>query len=148
MIKVIFAAFLLVNKLNWHAHYLQDKENRDHKNNSAGKFADARTRADIVNHGLRVNRQVAMNSNALVNSDNGKRTTNGVPGRSNKLVIRPISPSTLMALTEPCLMAWCTASDESLTKPGPSAYLPFQNSDNNNYDVDKKNMTVYNAWGY
>ena len=110
------------------------------------KITDTRTRVDFDNHGRRINRQAAMNSNALVNS--GKQTTTGVTGRS-KLVIRPISPSTLMALTEPCLMAWCTSTDESLIEPGPSAHLPLQSSDHNNY-ADKKNnlKTVYNAWGY
>ena len=81
-----------------------------------------------------------MNYNALVNSGNSNQTTTG----RTKLVIRPISPSTLIALTEPCLMAWCTAFDDSLAEPGSSAYLPLQSSDYNNYD-DK---AVYNAWGY
>jgi hypothetical protein len=153
MIKVTFTAFLLIKKLNWHGRYLQDKENHLHNNNFTGgseplKTTDARTRVDFDNHDLRVNRQAGMKPHALMNSDNSKQTTTGVTGRS-KLVIRPISPSTLMALTEPCLMAWCTSSDENLTElvTGPSAYLPLQSSHCNNY-VDKKNKTVYNAWGY
>ena len=135
--------------MNWPGHYLQDKENLTHNNNFAGgreflKIADTRTRVDFDNHGRRANRRAAMNSNALMNPNDSKQTTTGVTGRS-KSVIRPISPSTLMALTEPCLMAWCTASDDSLTEPGPSVHLPLQSSDHNNY-VDNK--MVYNAWGY
>jgi hypothetical protein len=34
-----------------------------------------------------------------------------------KMVIRPITPSTLMALTEPCLMAWCYAEDGADSDP-------------------------------
>ena len=106
------------------------------------KITETRTRVDFGNHVLPPNGQAAMNYNALVTSGNSKQTT----GRS-KLVIRPISPSTLIALTEPCLMAWCTAFDDSLAEPGSSAYMPLQSSDYNNY-VDKKKKTVYNAWGY
>ena len=94
----------------------------------------------------------AMNYDVLVDSANSKQTTTTTTttttGRS-KLVIRPISPSTLIALTEPCLMAWsrCTAFGESLAEPDSSAYLPLQSSDYNDY-VDKKNKAVYNdAWG-
>ena len=142
----------LTEKLNWHERYFQDKENDTSNNPSGGseplKITGTRTRdsrVDLDNHGLLINRQAPMNCNALVKSGNSKQTTTGVTGRS-KLIIRPISPSTLMALTEPCLMAWCTASDENLAEPVPSAYLPLQNSDYDNY-VDK-NKTVYNAWGY
>ena len=81
-----------------------------------------------------------MDYNVLVNSGNSKQTTTG----RSKLVIRPISPSTLIALTEPCLMAWCTAFDDNTAEPASSAYLPLQSSDYNNC-VDK---AVYNAWGY
>jgi hypothetical protein len=35
-------------------------------------------------------------------------TTTAGDGR---LIIRPISPSTLIALTEPCLMDWCATVD-------------------------------------
>ena len=154
MIKVNIYRIPLAKKLNWHERYLQDKENDAYQNIFAGghgsqplRITDTRTRVDFDNHGLhRVNRQAATNRNALVNSGNSNQITTGVTGRS-KLVIRPISPSTLMALTEPCLMAWCTASDESLTELSPSAYLPLQSSDHNNY-IDKKNKAVYNAWGY
>ena len=138
----------LTAKLNWHGRYLQDKENVTYNNSAGGHGSehlkvtvnDARiTRVDFDDHRLPVS---PMNCNALVDSVNSNQT-----GRT-KLVIRPISPSTLMALTEPCLMTWCTAlDDDSLAKPGPSAYLPLQNSDYNNY-VDKKNRAVYNAWGY
>ena len=144
----------LIKKLNWHERHLQEKENETRIANFAGgseplKISDARTRVDFGNHksvhNLRVNG--TMNCNALVNSGNSNHTTTtGVTERS-KLVIRPISPSTLMALTEPCLMAWCTALDDSLAEPCLSDYLPLQTSDYNNY-VDKKNKEVYNAWGY
>ena len=141
----------LTKRLNWHECYLQDKENDTH--NFAGGsehlkiITDARARVDFDNHVLHVNGQAAMNYNmALVNSGNSKQTTTG----RSKLVIRPISPSTLIALTEPCLMAWCTAFDDNLAEPGSSAYLsmPLESSDCNNYYVDKKNKAVYNAWGY
>jgi hypothetical protein len=139
----------LTKKLNWHGRYLQGKENDIYNNSADGseplKITGTRTRVDLDNHGPRINRQAPMNRNALVNSGNTKQTTTEVTGGS-KLIIRPISPSTLMALTEPCLMAWCTASDDNLVEPIPSAYLPLQSSDYNNY-VDK-NKTVYNAWGY
>ena len=132
---------LLTKKLNW-----QEKENVSHDNSAGGseplKITNARTRVDFNNHVLHPNGQAATNYNALVNSGNSKQTTTG----RSKLVIRPISPSTLIALTEPCLMAWCTAFDESLAEPVSSAHLPLPSSDHNNY-VDKK-KAVYNAWGY
>jgi hypothetical protein len=136
----------LTKKLNWHERYLQDKENDTHNNFTGDsgflKITDARTRGDFDNHVL----QAAMNYNTLMNSGNSKQTTTGRP--KPKLVIRPISPSTLIALTEPCLMAWCTAFDENLAEPGSSpACLPLPSSDYNNH-VDKKNKAVYNAWGY
>lgn len=121
---------------------LQDKENDTHNRftgNSEPLNARS-TRGDFDNHVL----QTAMNYNTLLNSGNSKQITTG----RSKLVIRPISPSTLIALTEPCLMAWCTAFDENLAEPGSSpAFLPLPNSDYNNH-VDKKNKAVYNAWGY
>ena len=137
----------LEKKLNWHERYLQDKVNGTPNNNFAGgseplKIPDARTRVDFDNNGLRVNGGAEMNCSALVDSGSRKQTT---AGRS-KLVIRPISPSTLIALTEPCLMAWCTPFDDSLAEPGSSAYLT-QSSEYNNY-VDKNNTAVYNVWGY
>ena len=144
----------LTKKLNWHGRYLQDKENVIYNNSAGGHGSehlnvtvnDARiTRVDFDNHRLPVN---SMNCNALVNSVNSNQTATGVVTGRSKLVIRPISPSTLMALTEPCLMDWCTAlDDESLVKPCPSADLPLQISDHSNF-VDKKNKTVCNAWGY
>lgn len=81
-----------------------------------------------------------MDYNTLVNSGNNKQFT--ATGRS-KLIIRPITPSTLMALTEPCLMAWCTPFDDSLAESGSSAYFPLQKLDYNNYAIDK-----INVWGY
>jgi hypothetical protein len=138
----------LTKKLNWHERYLQDKENVTHNNFAGGSeplkiSTDARPRGDFDNHVLQA---AAMNYNALMNSVNSKqKSTTGRP----KLVIRPISPSTLMALTEPCLMAWCTTFDENLAEPGSSsACLPLPSSDYNNYDVDKRNKAVYNVWGY
>ena len=84
------------------------------------------------------------NAPANTGTDNDHKQT--ATGQS-KLVIRPISPSTLMALTEPCLMAWCTAFDENLAEPDSSAYFPLQSSDDNNY-VDTRNKGIYNPWGY
>ena len=128
----------MTKKLNWHERYLQ--ENKNDTSEPLKIITDARTRVDFEDHALHPNGQNAMNYNALVNSGNSNQTTTG----RSKLVIRPISPSTLIALTEPCLMAWCTAFDDSLAEPGSSAYLPLQSSDYNNYD----NKAVYNAWGY
>lgn len=125
--------------------YLQDKE--DTLDNSATsdelfKITDARTQV-LDNYFPHPNVQAKMDYNILPNSGNSKQTT---PGRS-KLIIRPISPSTLMALTEPCLMAWCTTFDGNLAEPSPAAYLPLQSSYYNNC-ADTKSNTVYNAWGY
>ena len=94
----------MTRQLNWHERYLQDKENDTRNNSFAGgseflRITDALLRVDFDNHGLFVNRQVPMNCNALVNSDNSKQTTTRIIGRS-KLAIRPISPSTPIALTE------------------------------------------------
>lgn len=75
-----------------------------------------------------------------MNTGNNKQATTERP----ELVIRPISPSTLIALTEPCLMAWCTAFDENLAEHGSSACFP--SLDGNNY-LDTS-AAVYNAWGY
>ena len=99
-------------------------------------------RGDLDDNGLHSDVQAVMDYNILVNSGNNKQTAATGPP---KLVIRPISPATLMALTEPCLMAWCNAFDDStsLAQPGSSLYLPLQNLDYNNFVVDK-----INVWGY
>ncbi|KAF8806611.1 hypothetical protein BYT27DRAFT_7257317 [Phlegmacium glaucopus] len=125
-----------------------DKDKEDTLDSSAAggeslKKTDARTQADLDNHVHHPNIEAAMDYNVLANTGKSEQTTTG----QSKLVIRPISPSTLMALTEPCLMAWCTAFEEDLPEPGLSAYFPLQSSDYNNY-VDTKGSAVCNVWGY
>ena len=124
--------------LNWHDRYLPDKgdDTRSTVGDEPLEITDTRSRVDLDNRVLHPNVQAAMEYSTVMNSGNDKHTA--ATGRS-KLVIRPISPSTLMALTEPCLMAWCTAFDESLTEPGSSACFPSQNC-----VVDKNN----HFWGY
>ena len=144
-----------LTRINWYERRLQDKEDI-HNNNpdsaAAGgelsEFAYARTQVDLDNYVLHPTHiQTAMDYNVLANTGNNysKQTTTAA-GRSN-LAIRSISPSTLMALTEPCLMAWCTAIDENVAEPASSGDFPLQSLDHNNY-VDTRSNPGYQTWGY
>ncbi|KAF9478121.1 hypothetical protein BDN70DRAFT_944382 [Pholiota conissans] len=71
------------------------------------------------------------------------------------MIIRPISASTLIALTEPCLMKWCLDPDSELLSPLPSSsdpvVLPF--TFNTGFQADMMpaaapNTRVVNSWGY
>ena len=71
------------------------------------------------------------------------------------MVIRPITPSTLMALTDPCLMAWCFTDDE--VNPVPNSRLtqkPHDHSQDQLYaqlqDEMRKQTSSgnLNKWGY
>ncbi|KIM40380.1 hypothetical protein M413DRAFT_178434 [Hebeloma cylindrosporum] len=61
------------------------------------------------------------------------------------MIIRPITPSTLMALTEPCLMAWCSKS--ALDKRFPSASVSGADYDGARA-VDYMPSSAQNTWGY
>lgn len=71
------------------------------------------------------------------------------------VAIRPITPSTLMALTEPCLMAWCldTGADSKQIAPtnttnlGPEYNPAFfaEGHIDNSYILE---TTTCNLWGY
>ncbi|KAF8963606.1 hypothetical protein BDZ97DRAFT_1758452 [Flammula alnicola] len=72
------------------------------------------------------------------------------------MIIRPISPSTLMALTEPCLMAWCSAPDSDLpistarvSQMTSIQYHPTPDTRRTLYG-DTQNMASnpLNSWGY
>ena len=136
-----------LTSLNWYERYLQDKEDTLDNSAAGGELLkisnEAFTQVDLDNHILHSNVQAAVDYNALAHTGNDKKTTSG----RSKLIIPPISPSTLMALTEPCLMAWCTAFDDNVAEPDSSAYFPLPSSDYNNY-VDTKSSAVYNVWGY
>ncbi|KAF4620502.1 hypothetical protein D9613_000922 [Agrocybe pediades] len=73
--------------------------------------------------------------------------------------IRPITPSTLIALTEPCLMAWCYDPNFDIEIPGdvaqPSivpAHVPiaFENTlqETQQQDIQFDVVTKPNDWGY
>ncbi|KAF8161359.1 hypothetical protein B0H34DRAFT_796164 [Crassisporium funariophilum] len=69
---------------------------------------------------------------------------------TSQMVIRPISASTLMALTEPCLMAWCDFPNEDMAVPDHSAVDFPPKASAQTFHANSKNMasSVCNSWGY
>jgi len=76
-----------------------------------------------------------------------------------KMIIRPITPSTLMALTEPCLMGWCFSDAEENPDPnnnnngfgGEASPDPEQTPDHLTeecYDTHSQTGRMTNEWGY
>ncbi|KAF9462394.1 hypothetical protein BDZ94DRAFT_1261252 [Collybia nuda] len=64
--------------------------------------------------------------------------------------IRPVSPSTLMALTEPCLMAWCTEVSGPGSLPPPPVYRSYPTSVQVLNPQVRSNLGQQgrNRWGY
>ena len=61
------------------------------------------------------------------------------------MIIRPITPSTLMALTEPCLMAWCSKS--ALDQSFPSVNVSITGFDEI-AAINYMPQIAQNSWGY
>ena len=76
-----------------------------------------------------------------VHANNHVSGNSGYPARP-PMIIRPITPSTLMALTEPCLMAWCSKS--ALDQRFPPVNVSVDGTEAINYMPP----SGHSSWGY
>lgn len=72
---------------------------------SEDMFSEMGSQANKLEIYRRVNEYVAPNSHAL-------QTDRITEDPTQAMIIRPITPSTLIALTEPCLLSWCCTIHE------------------------------------